>query len=122
MPYYCYQCEKCNEVEELFLDMADRKEFTKCLCGGKMKRNFSLEHRKRTRGNVSVDHASESCAVHPDEAKIELEEARRRDYGSAPDYFDNDGCPHWKGDVGSVLARKRKYLKTRGMIDASSYI
>lgn len=69
----------------------------------------------------TIDHASVALACDPDLAREYHAQDLKINPKSAPDHYDSDGRPHWKGSADEVMRRKREYCRERGFRDRNSY-
>jgi len=120
MPEYSFVCDGCGEKQSRFASSDSPPQKAKCSCGKTARRDWQtdmgvLEDRRSVEGHIK----SESLAVNPNE--VEEEMASDRKIGSTCDYYDRDGVPHWKGDIGSATARCKKYMADRGYTNSGKY-
>jgi len=69
----------------------------------------------------TIDHFSIALACDPDDAREYHAQDKKINPRSAPDFYDREGCPHWKGSADEVMRRKRSYCRERGYADRNSY-
>jgi hypothetical protein len=120
MPIYCFMCDHCGKKLEKNASIKSIPRTVKCSCGARADRDWQAEHLPRP-ASACVDHASEALAVSPEDIHKEWKADREIDRHSAPDYYDKGGCPHWTGDLGDVMRRKKSYMHQRGFHYRNSY-
>ena len=121
MPSYCYKCEGCGATDVTICMVSERQDQIDCVYGEYMNRDYVSEHPSHRVTAHDVDVNSEAMAVDPNDIKKELNEDRRINPFSAPDYYDEFGRQHWKGQIGSVRRRREAYERERGMINSKTY-
>ena len=117
MPCYCYRTDD-GEVVELFMSYAEqsRREHDDRIeleDGRSATRCYAAEVGRRCR--CDVDHTSVALQVLNDDLGETLKEDKRINPNSAPNEYDAEGIPHWKGEAISVRQRVRQYCRERGL-------
>uniref|UniRef100_A0A6M3KEQ6 Uncharacterized protein n=1 Tax=viral metagenome TaxID=1070528 RepID=A0A6M3KEQ6_9ZZZZ len=116
MPLYHYETSD-GTIHELFMfipewERRDKKGRIRLDDGRRAQRVYVKRHRGQ---RANADLSSLSMALCGESAEAALTEDRRINPNSAPDHYDADGVPHWKGDAIAARMRKRQYCHERGM-------
>ncbi len=115
MPTYCFICEKCGNLDELYDTTMTGRKHMKCVCGARMNRDFGVEAAGPTCVGRS-EWISVNAGVTPPQAKgatVRLQEAT----GTAA-YYDASGRLHCSGrDRKTVLKAKGLHDMDKGEFD-----
>ena len=111
-PYYT-EDEECVMVWSNDETVTWNADGSVTLADGRVVRKRYTKPRRR----ANVDHKSEALGMtfdSEDERNNQLAEDRAMCGKNAPDFYDKDDCPHWRGDPISARRRQRRYCQSLG--------
>ena len=115
MPLYHYRTRDgvLHEVTMTITEWGRREKNGRLrLPGGKV----GIREYHRTVGSSrNVDRSSTALQVLNEDCNEVIKEDRRINPNSAPNHYDREGKPHWKGDAVAVRQRIRQYCRERGL-------